>query len=418
MRVSELKFRPPLYCVALWLVLGVGVRASAQTISYSPYSAYGVGLLKERTSSHNRALAGTGIGLRDDFNLNNVNPASYTSIQGITQVLEIGAYYEGNRLTTSDRSERSSTGNLTSVNMWFRLAKKWAGTVGLAPFSNVDYNILSSRNFGDENDVVIRYSGQGGLTQAYFGNGFNITKNLSVGLTGSFLFGSIDKEETITTGQAAGLSLENKVSIYRPAFDAGVQYTVNLSKERSITFGAVASNKVRLNTSNNIRVYEVSGQDSLYVTQESIDDYVLPASVGAGVSFRTPKHLLAADVKFKDWSGATLDNGLELQDVTRLSAAYEYRGNPKASTYWGFVALRSGFFIQNNYFELNNTSFNEWGVTVGAGFPLAGNKGTLHVSYNFNRYGTTSNRLIEQQAQVLVLDFVFRDIWGIRRRFD
>ena len=74
-------------CLLFYSLTGV-----AQSISYSPYSYYGIGILKERASALNRSLAETGIAIRDQMNLNMTNPASYTSIEGATQLAEMGKF--------------------------------------------------------------------------------------------------------------------------------------------------------------------------------------------------------------------------------------------------------------------------------------------------------------------------------------
>lgn len=405
------------YLFGLILILSIS-NALAQSISFSPYSVYGIGVLKERTSAHNRALSETGIGIRDDYNLNTLNPASYTSVHAVTQISEIGMFYEWDWIKTSELSQKSSAGNLSAINLWFRFSKKWGGTIGLAPFSTIKYDIRTSRDFGEADDTSIRFSGQGGLTQFYLGNGFQITKNLSVGFNAAYIFGNIKKEETILTGQSAGLALEKKTILNGPTLDFGTQYTFFLPKDRTVTLGATLSSKIRLNTSRSVHVYEVNGQDSLYLKEESIDDFTLPSQLGTGISFQTPKHLIAMDLKVKNWKEANLGERLHLQNTTRFSAAYEYKGNPLSTSYLKSVALRSSFYVQNNYVSPNGTTLNEWGFSMGAGFPLSGNRATLNVSYNFNQNGSTQNNLILQQGNVLVLDFVFRDLWGIRRKFD
>lgn len=161
-----------------------------------------------------------------------------------------------------------------------------------------------------------------------------------------------------------------------------------------------------------------SDEDTLYQDEVSADDYKLPAQIGVGLAYQSTRSTWAADVKFKNWNNAQLDEGLVLKNTTRFSMAYEYKGNPKAEKYLGIVALRSGLYIQNNYFVLKNTPFYAWGFTLGTGLPLNGNRGAINVSYNYNHTGTTQKKLIEQSAYVIVLDIVFRDLWGIRRKFD
>jgi hypothetical protein len=390
---------------------------SAQTISYSPYSYYGVGVLKERTSALNRGLAETGIGLRDPFNLNNLNPASYTSIQGATQITEAGMFYESSQLETSKLTQQTDNGNMTAINMWFRFSKKWAGTLGLAPFSFVNYNINVQREFIQSELTDVNYTGKSGLTQFYFGNGFQITKNLSVGANASYIFGSLQKEESIIAGRSYGLNLKNRIFLNNLNMDWGAQYSVKL-KKNSINIGLTYGNKVSLNTSGEVKAYEAFGRDSLFTKSLSLNDYVLPSQLGAGLAFQSPRSSIVFDYKFKNWEEAQLDDGVKLQNTHRISAGYEYKGKPTSEKYIDGIALRTGFYTQNNYLVLNNRPFDEWGFTLGTGLPLNGNRGTLNLSYNFNSTGTKEKGLIQQQSTVFVIDVVFRDIWGIRRKFE
>ncbi len=407
-------------CVSFLLLMVLALQNQqvlGQTISASPYSVYGVGLLKSRTSAHNRSLATTGIGIRDGYNLNTLNPASYTSLLSFTQLFELGFYYEADQFKTTNLSQDFSTGNLTAINYWFRFSPKWAGTIGLAPYSNVTYNILSDQNFGTEDEVPVQYAGNGGLTQFYFGNGIRLTKNLSVGLTGYYTFGNITKNETIVSGQSAGIGVSNEISVNRLSVDFGTQYSFQFAENRSLTLGLTYNPKLRLNTARKISVFETAG-DSLAIAEKEVNDYVLPSEIGAGISFQTSRSLIAADLSYKIWDDAVVENNLQLRNTLRASLGYEYKGNPKATNYWEFIMIRSGFYVQQNYLVLKNSPFNEWGFTLGLGLPVSDNRGTISVSYNYNQSGTTANKLIAQTAHVLVLDLAIRDLWFIKRKFD
>ncbi|MEJ0030677.1 MAG: hypothetical protein WDO15_10060 [Bacteroidota bacterium] len=212
-------------------------------ISASPYSVYGIGILKERTSSMNRAMGGSGFAVRDAINLNNLNPAAYSSIQLATQLTEAGIYAESDRYRSTTQSSTLTTANLNNLNFWLRFTKRWAGSVGMSPLSSVNYHITSGHAIGDNS--ASEYIGSGGVTQFYFGNAFQITKNLSIGATASFFHGAIDRKETITSGLAFGTEVSNNIYINRGNIDYGLQYQFFLKKERSITIGAVYNNKLR-----------------------------------------------------------------------------------------------------------------------------------------------------------------------------
>jgi hypothetical protein len=390
---------------------------SAQTISYSPYSYYGVGVLKERTSALNRSLSETGIGLRDPLNLNNLNPASYTSLQGATQITEAGMFYESSKLETTKLTRPGGSGNLTSLNLWFRFSKKWGGTIGLAPFSFVNYNIIQQREFIEGEFTDVNYTGKSGLTQVYFGHGFQVTKNLSLGANFCYIFGSLQKEETIIAGRSFGLNLKNRIYLNKANVDWGAQYSFKLKKS-SVNIGATYGSKLKLNTSGEVKVYEAFGRDSLFTRSQNPTEYVLPSHLGLGVAFQSARSTIVFDYKIKNWEEAELEKGTKLQNTHRISAGYEYKGKPTSDRYIDGIALRTGFYAQNNYLVLNNKPFDEWGFTLGTGLPLNGNRGTLNLSYNFNSTGTKEKGLIQQQSTVFVIDVVFRDLWGIRRKFD
>lgn len=404
------------------LILCTGTLAvQAQSISYSPYSVYGFGVLRERTSAHNRALAETGIGMRDPLNLNTLNPASYTAIKAFTQLTELGFFAESSKYQTAEVTDTESNGNLTSINLWFRFSKKWAGTVGLTPFSIVSYDINSTGNVGTEEIVSLSYKGSGGLTQFYFGNSVDILKKLSLGFNASYIFGNIEKDETIQSGKSEGLSLKNTRYMNKLHADVGLQYTLYSSANRSLVIGSTYLGKVRLNTSGSTNVFDyalTATQDTLYTKELSVSDYVLPPQWGVGISYQSGMSVFAADVKFKEWRKASIDEDINLRNTTRLSMAYEYKGKSKPVNYFNVIAFRTGLYVQNNYLSVNDSPFNEWGFTLGAGFPVSGNSGLVNISYSRNYSGILNRNMVKQQSQVIVLDFVIRDLWGIRRKFD
>lgn len=357
-------------------------------------------------------MAGTGIGIRDPINLNNTNPASYTSIQTITQLFEMGLFFEANTYQTQQQTDQLRTGNITSFDIWLRFSKKWAGNIGLAPFSSVDYNISSIRRIGEQS-ASVSYTGKGGINQLYFGNGFQITKNLSLGVTAFYTFGSIEKEEIITSGFASGTFISENTITNRAGLNAGGQYTFFLKGDKSITLGATFDNRVRMK-----KTKETYLSDTLLLDDDQDSDLVLPTKIGGGLSFQNRKNTLAADIVYSAWARAKLDDDVTLRNTVRYSIAYEYKGLFDAESYWSSLRFRAGIYSQNNYLLVGNTGFSEWGWSSGVGLPVDRNRGLINLTYSHNLSGTTANGLIKQTSQTFTLDVIFRDIWGIRRKFD
>src|SRR5678816_2321609 len=93
-------------------------------------------MINQKMSTLNRGMGGTGIAVRDGFNLNYQNPASYGSIASpVSSVFEMGFYVEQNNYHTVDLSESRTNGSLSNINYWFKFLPQWSSMVGLTPFS-------------------------------------------------------------------------------------------------------------------------------------------------------------------------------------------------------------------------------------------------------------------------------------------
>lgn len=361
----------------------------------------------------NRAMGGSGFAVRDPLNLNNLNPAAYTSIQQATQLTELGLFVESDRYRNEDQGASSTTGNITSMNLWVRFNKRWAGAAGINPFSTVHYNITYSQRAGSSQGL--QYIGSGGVSQYYFGNAFQLTKNLSLGVTASFLHGSIDRREIVTSGFAFGTEVNNTTAVRQGKLDFGLQYSIPMGTDQSLTIGAVYDNRLRLNTSHQMAIYQST--DTIAADKTNIDDYVLPQKLGSGIAFQSNQSIFTFDLSFQQWSKARLEDDLKLRDTRKLAFGYQYRGDGSES-FWNGVVLRTGGYVQENPMILQNTTFRDWGVTVGIGIPVSNRRNSLNLSYSFNRSGTLEKNLITQQSHIFALDITFRDLWGIRRKFD
>lgn len=56
-----------------------------------------------------------------------------------------------------------------------------------------------------------------------------------------------------------------------------------------------------------------------------------------------------------------------------------------------------------------------WG---GVGIPVSGRRNSFNLTYSHNHSGGLENSLIQQQSQIISLDLTFRDLWGIKRKFN
>ena len=78
--------------IALILVLAVAAVSPvlAQNGTMTPYSAYGVGVLRDRATSIQRAMGGVGYAMNSGRQINAMNPASYAAIDTLTFLFDMG----------------------------------------------------------------------------------------------------------------------------------------------------------------------------------------------------------------------------------------------------------------------------------------------------------------------------------------
>ncbi|MBL7858507.1 MAG: hypothetical protein JNM57_12520 [Cyclobacteriaceae bacterium] len=408
------------YTIPLSLgLLALPFLLAGQSISTSPYSIYGIGLLQDRSTSFTRSIGGTGIAVRDEHNLNPINPASYGAISSpISHLYEAGFYVDANRFENTSLSESTTTGGMSNLNYWFKMKPWWASSLGIAPFSTVSYSISANRQLGIST-ADYHFTGSGNVNQLFWGNSFSPIKNLSIGFHASFIFGTITKKETMElTNQSSVLTLENKIATRKFDRDIGLQYKINIAEKKSLIIGAVANTGMSLTGKSKSTLLN-EAYDTLTTSATRSKEYTLPGYVGAGLSFQTPRSTIAADLRFENWQDANYaDNTITFRDSWKVSAGYAYHGNRQASNYWGLIGLRAGFHAQPYPIAIRGEKFPSWGLSSGISVPLFDGRSSLNLTYLFEQFGTTQSGLALQTSQKVMVDLVIRDIWGARRKFD
>ena len=81
-------YRQTLLVLLLTILSGAAV---AQNNTNSPYTRYGYGQLADHGSGNSKAMGGIAYGLRDKYQTNFANPASYTAVDSLTFMFD--GYY-------------------------------------------------------------------------------------------------------------------------------------------------------------------------------------------------------------------------------------------------------------------------------------------------------------------------------------
>ncbi len=422
--------------IFLLSTLLVSFSASAQTTTSSPYSTYGLGNLRGAILPQNRAIGGLSAGLRRPggyFNINAANPASYSALQ--LTAFDVGAGGAFSNLSKSKASETSFNASLSHLAFAIPVSKKSALSFGLMPYTELGYS-FSNTVLLDTLNANYAYRGEGGVSKAYLGYGFQLGNHVSLGFNVSYLFGKLSKTSSTEfplEPSAISSRVENSNSVGGFSFDYGLQYFVNLSPKTKFTIGYSGSANSKINSTNKtvITRYKVdqAGNESIALDtlfhQSGIKSKItLPLMHTVGFTFEgINKWLLGADFSYGQWSGYREGKiNPQLHDSYGFALGGQFTPDISAvSNYFKLVDYRLGFKYDNTYIHINNTDIKQVALTFGFGFPLPSTRTSfykINLGAELGKRGTLQNNLVRERFANIYLGFTLNDKWFQKYKFD
>lgn len=412
--------------ISIVALLFLFLPAISQTRITSPYSRFGVGELMFNQNFRNMGMGGIGIGYRSNHSVNYLNPASYTAVDSVSFIFEATAfshYYQQQTVSEKQMGNYTSLGNLS---FGFPVKRWWGVGVGLKPFSAVGYKVLNTTENAEIGTVNYLYEGTGGINQVFVGNAFKPFKGFSVGFNASYLFGSMERHASVFS-DSTGFFLANQIKSNQVSdwhFGFGAQYELNLSSNRSLTFGATFGPATAIN----IRQAETIQRmlpgftrfDTISHYEGEKGSLYLPAYWGAGVFARMNSQWAAGfDFQQQYWENYKIfDVPGDLNNTYQL--AFGIQHNPSIQTFSNFFSrleYRAGFRYGQTYLNLNDKAINEFGISFGIGLPIRRTYNGLNLSFEFGQRGTTENDLIKENLYRINIGVNIHERWFMRRRF-
>ena len=275
----------------------------------SPYTRFGFGQLSSMETGTSKGMGGTGIGVRNNNQINLLNPASYAAIDTLTFLLDVGMSVGNTNFSEGQSKDRvamnSGSATFDYLAMQFRIVPRLGMTIGLTPFSNIGYNFSQTitKDYDDESQLTAtnRYNGVGGLRQVTAGLGYMPFKGLSIGANISYVYGEIYH---YVYNQYSDPNITSRTRMYRCDVstynaDFGIQYQGVINKNK-FTIGAT---------------YQPghSIDDEAYVIETiSVNDTIgrstlsMPSTYGAGISYTYDDRLtIAADYSLQRYGDVT-----------------------------------------------------------------------------------------------------------------
>ncbi|RAJ87657.1 hypothetical protein CLV59_101418 [Chitinophaga dinghuensis] len=401
----------------LWVLLLGANAAKAQHGLNSIYSAFGIGDLETRDYSRNYGMGSTGIGRRSGGYLNELNPASYTGLapQNFMMDVSIGATnvsYLGTNL-----SQNATDVNFKRLAIGFKAAKFWGMSAGITPFSTINYKLLSKQYItGTGNPVTGTREGTGGLNRAYISNGFQLSKNFSVGVSTGFLFGPLNVSQTVGSDSVV---TQNNAYTFKPNFTAGGQYSGKLGKDWVLGLGATYRFQTKMKLQEKVNIVN-QDETVLYTETQNPQYFTLPTEIGGGISLTNGTITWAADYRQQQFNGLNdKGTGYYYQNGHRYSTGIEYALQKKYynKTYEG-MTFQAGFSYTQSPLVINNTAISDKSGTVGFSAPSKNGQLRYYIGLEVGQRGTSANGMVKENYINAVFNFSLRDIWFIKRIYN
>jgi hypothetical protein len=372
-------------------------------------------------------------GLRDGFQVNTVNPASYTMVDSLTCLFDVGVSLQNTNLSDGTTKQNIGNSGFDYMAMQFRLHPRMGMTLGLLPYSNVGYSFSQGNTVDPENIYYKAYSGEGGFHQAFLGLGFKVFKNLSVGVNTSYLWGDITRQDHVGFADLGKYEIWriNTLSVKDFKLDVGAQYTYSINKKNSITLGAVFSpknelkNEAYLQTQTALGSTESGYTDSNVETENLTTTYGLPMSIGAGAAYQYDKRLtIAADYTFQKWSDADYGGEKAFYDMHKMAVGLEYLPSVAGRSYFSHIKYRIGGYYSTPYYKVKDSktaeyyrASGEYGITAGFALPLPYTRSILSISAQYVKV-KGKRVMLDEQYMRLCIGVTFNERWFFKRKVD
>lgn len=361
--------------------------AWGQGLGNSPYSRLGLGdYMGNYGGVRQLGMGGTGLAAPNTGNVNELNPALLAYTPRTTWEAAFTA--QTKTVSTAASSSQNGSGTLGYLALAVPLNKRWATAIGLKPYSAVDYstNATGAVN-GDPTSVALRqYQGTGGLSEAYFAHGIHVLRDLNIGGSASYLFGTIDQATSTaiaTPTSAAQQLVVNKESLRYSdfLFRAAAHYRHKIGKNLNANLGAVHTFQGNLKASR-VRTTQQQDANGALLTGTSVvslsDDQgnvIVPALTQVGFTLDNGSNWTASvDASRQEWSKYqtfSLLSTAGLRNTLRGAIGGEFTPDPgSVDHYFQRVTYRVGLSVaQMPYAPLGQRLYDR-AVHWGFAFPL------------------------------------------------
>lgn len=391
--------------------------AMSQNNTNSPYTLFGYGAVSDNYSGEQRAMGGVGIASHSKTSISTVNPASYSAVDTMTFMFDMGVSALGSRFSLNGTGDSRLNANLEYITMQFPLWKNTGFSMGVLPYSFTGYDYSTSQVYRAYPDTVTAtksFFGKGGISQVYAGLSVKLFQHLSLGVNAYYMFGNNINSRVSSFSESdlfASYQYDSiKVNSFR--FRYGLQYNYLFNKKHDVTVGAFYEMKTGLNTDYTKTIGSVTQE-----IEQFDKSFEVPETYGVGLNYTYDKRItLAADYSMQKWGDIVFMGVADtLSNRSRFAIGTEFIPNPRSRKFFDRITYRLGFNLSDSYYKVDGaTQPKNYGLSFGLGMPLRNNKSVVNFSFEYGKIG--SNSLLREDYLKFTLNAVINENWFFKRK--
>ena len=434
-------------CIVFLAFLALNVYAQEGTVS--PYSFYGIGSIKFKGTVENRSMGNISI-FSDSIHVNLRNPAAnggnklkMFNEEGRLVKFTVGASHTETTLKTANQSDNTNVSTFDYMALSLPMGK-FGATIGVTPFTSVGYRLEAEDMVADTILPVNRYTGEGGLNRVFLSFGYQLTKDLSVGVEANYFFGNIQNNalEFVYDDEGDPLQYQsrqrNRSDLSGFNFNIGAIYNPMISDRFQLTTAFVYTPSADLKSQNE-RIFETVainpfsgiefpvGEIIADLSQDGLEttDLTLPSKTSFGAGIGQPhRWFVGAEYSFlktSEFANPIAPNvtNSEFEDSSSFNLGGFVIPNYRSfNSYWSRVVYRAGVRFENTGLKINGESINEFGISFGVGLPMGRLLSNTNIGFEYGQLGTTSANLVQENFFSFQISLSLNDRWFQKRKLN
>ena len=412
----------------LLLLIFISSFSYSQKSSYSPYSYFGVGDTNFTATVENQMMGGNTI-YYDSVHQNMNNAASLSKLKFVNYSVGVGL--KNSSYNTESNNEKSTVAGIKYISVAIP-TKLLSFSFGIKPQTSVGY-LLENDDKSQSPAELNRFTGSGGLSNAFVSLGFELFKNWGFGVSSSYAFGNLNHYHTkILEDVELYTTVSSESSVSGLDYNFSTAYQKTFGEKITLYTGIIYQPEANYTSQNNQTINTINpngdyGGDSEIIDLLSVGlketNIKIPKSISFGLGFgEDKKWYLGANYKKTD-AGGYKNQLMSLENVEfNSSQTYSLGGFylPKYDSFTNFfstVTYRAGLRYKSGGLYVNNQQVNEIGLNFGFGIPLAGIS-SANLGFEIGQRGTNKSSLIKEKFFSVRIGVSLNDLWFIRSMYN